>query len=525
MSENMELTILATSDVHGYFFPTNFTSRNQNQPFGLLKAASLIRRLKEESRGPVVTIDNGDFIQGSPLTYVVAKSQDEEQYKRLMSAQDLVGYDVGVIGNHEFNYGRHYLQAITKYAEHPILAANILDQQTGESLFQPYVILEKEGVKIAVLGLTTSYIPHWEHPENIADLIFEDIVETAQKYVPKLREQADVVIVSYHGGFERDLESGQPTEALTGENEGYRLLQEVAGIDALVTGHQHRELAAIVNGVPIVQPGFKGECVGKIRLDLERKGDGTYQVQGSQAALERVAEQPLEESVREEIQPLQEQVEDWLDQVIGRTNGSLVITNPNEVRLKEHPYIEFIQRVQMKATGAPISGTALFNNDGRGLNEEITMRDIVTNYIYPNTLAVLKLSGKDLRAALEQCAEFFCLEEDGSIGVSERFIRPKPQFYNYDMYEGIDYTIDVSKPIGERIVELTFDGKDVQDDDELEVVMNQYRAVGGGNFAMFDASKIIREVQIDMTELIADYLAKHPVIDSTVNDNFKVVVS
>lgn len=199
------------------------------------------------------------------------------------------------------------------------------------------------------------------------------------------------------------------------------------------------------------------------------------------------------------------------------------ISDPMQARLKEHPYVEFINRVQLFASGAEISGTALFNNEGKGFGETITMRDVITNYIYPNTLAVIQINGADLKAALEQTANYLAVENN-KIVFNPAFIQPKPQYYNYDMYEGIQYTIDMKQPVGQRITELRFKGHPVLPQQMLEVVTNQYRAIGGGNYAMFGAEKIVREIQIDMTELIADYLKIHPRIEAKVNHNFQVIL-
>ena len=338
----------------------------------------------------------------------------------------------------------------------------------------------------------------------------------------KMRKVADVVVVTYHGGFECDLSCGEPTELLTGENEGYAIATQVEGIDALVTGHQHRVIAQKVNGIPVIQSGYRGAYVGEISLQVE-KVDGKYTVVSSEAKLHPTEEVPADPKVVEMFSDLQAEVEDWLDTTVGTVVGDMTIKDPHEARLKEHPYVEFINKVQMDASGADISGTALFNNDGRGFNSEIRMRDVITNYIYPNTLAVLKVSGADLKAALERVATYFIVE-NGKAVFNPKYVEPKPQFYNYDMYEGIEYTLDFTRPFGDRVTRLDYHGKPVQPTDELEVVSNQYRAVGGGNYSMFKPEKIVREVQIDMTELIAEYLRKHPVIEATVNNNFKTVV-
>lgn len=519
----LELTILATSDLHGYILPTNFGSTGQDLPISLAKVASVMKEQTAKAKGPVVKIDNGDFIQGSPLSYYVAKSKDTEKLAVLMENLNQIDYDAAVFGNHEFNYGLDYLRKAGEFVHHPMLAANIVDQ-SGQPAFGPgFTIIEKSGVKIAILGVTTSYIPNWEHPDNIVGLSFENVIETVKRYLPFLRSQADVVIVSYHGGFEGDLLTGEPTESLTGENEGWQLLQEVKGIDALITGHQHREIATIIEGVPTIQPGFRGEFVGKITLELEKDGSDNYKVVDGHATLLPVDSHAVDEAVMANMSELAAEVESWLDQPLGKVDGSMIITDPNQARIEEHPYVELIQKVQMQAAGVTISGTALFNNEGKGFSDLITMRDVVTNYIYPNTLAVLTVTGADLKAALEQSAAFFELDATGEIGINPSFISPKPQFYNYDMYEGIEYIIDVSQPIGQRITHLTYQDQDIDLNETFEIVVNQYRGVGGGNYTMFDASKIIREVPVDMTELIANYLDENPLIEATVNHNFKVV--
>ena len=514
----MQITILSTSDVHGYLMPTQYGSRHQNAPFGLSKVASVFKREKEQ--GTTVCIETGDFIQGSPLSYYIAK-KDHHHVSELMDIPNMMGYDVGLVGNHEFNYGSEYLKEAVNASQYPIIAANIIDKKTKEPIFPPYVCLEKEDVKIGIIGVVTQYIPHWENPQHIEGLEFTSIIPAVERYVKELRSQVDLLIVAYHGGFERDLETGEPTEDLTGENEGYELLQKVSGIDCLMTGHQHRVIATKINGVPVVQPGFRGQYVGKVAFDLE-KTDSGYQVKHALPSLIEVKDEVVDQNIAEKLAHLNEEVEDWLDQPLAKVvSGSMVIQDPNQARLEEHPYIEFIQKVQMEATGAKISGTALFNNEGRGFNEEITMRDIVTNYVYPNTLAVERLTGKELKSAMEQSLSFFMVE-DGKVGINPSFIEPKPQYYNYDMYEGIEYEADLTKPVGERLLTVKYDGHELQDDEVVEVVMNQYRAVGGGNYKMFSADKIVKEVQIDMTELIADYLMRHQEIEATVNHNFKL---
>lgn len=516
------LTIFETSDVHGYLFPTDYQSRKQEAEFGLFRLAALLKKERSQLNGPSLTIENGDVIQGSPFTHYVVKQKKEASV--IMEALNRCEFDAGVIGNHEFNYGLNYLNSAVQGADFPILSANILNAENKPAFGEAYKIFKRDGLKVAVLGLTTPYIPNWEHPENYEGLSFKSAVDCAKEYVPFLKEQADIVVVSYHGGFEKDLNTGEDTEIQTGENEGYALLHEVEGIDVLLTGHQHRVIADTINGTAVVMPGDKGRYLGKVTIEFEEVNSN---IRISKVLPEVISTEHSEadHNLVDEFTAVNNEVENWLDQPIGMVKGDMTIQNAEGARRTEHPYVEFIQRVQMHYAECDISGTALFNNQAKGFTPEVTMRDVVLNYIYPNTLAVLSISGKDLRLALERSASYFELDEKGDIIVNPAFMEPKPQMYNYDMYEGIDYTIDVSQPKGKRITRFLYKNEPVKDEDTLEVVVNQYRGVGGGDYHMFDASKIIREVTIPMNELIGDYFSNFSPIEAKVNHNFKVIAS
>ena len=207
---------------------------------------------------------------------------------------------------------------------------------------------------------------------------------------------------------------------------------------------------------------------------------------------------------------------------MGRIEGSLLFHDAFAVRVQKHPYIEFIQNVQMDAANAPISCTSLFHDGAGGFPNEVTMRHIVTNYIYPNTLKVLSVSGRHILEALEQNATYFSIK-DGTLTVSDAFKYPKAQPYNYDMWEGIQYVIDVRKPIGERITEVTYEGRPLDLNSNYEVVMNSYRATGAGNFPYFAECPVLKDIQTDMTELIANYFRKNPIVKATCQRNWTIL--
>lgn len=520
VAQTLTLTILHTSDLHGNIFPINYAT-NKPSDVGLAKIYTLVKAVRSENPN-VLLIDTGDLIQGTPLEYYHARIENDSPDPMVL-VMNHMGFKASVLGNHEFNYGMNILKKAISEAEFPFLSANIVKKGTDQPYFKPYVVLEVSGVKVGLLGLTTKFIPNWEDPKNIAELDFLDPVEVAKKYVKILREEekVDVVIVGYHGGLERDPESGEPTEELTGENQGYQLLQEVPGIDALLTGHQHRSLAVMIKGVPVTQPSNWGQELGRIDLVLDNSS-GSWKIVDKKVTLLSTKGVEADQEILSLAQSYEDKVQKWLDQPIGWAEGDFYVEDPLSARLEDHPLIEFINRVQMYYSKAKISSAALFNNDIKGWKEgPITLRDINAVYIYPNTLKVLKVTGKDIKDALELSASYF--DYDGNeITVNKSWVEPKPRHYNYDMWEGIHYIIDVSKPVGQRIVDLTFEGKPVEMDKEYEIVLNNYRAGGGGGYTMFKGKPVVREVMMEVAELMADYVMQHKTIRPTVNHNWYV---
>ncbi|GAE09326.1 2',3'-cyclic-nucleotide 2'-phosphodiesterase [Paenibacillus sp. JCM 10914] len=379
-----------------------------------------------------------------------------------------------------------------------------------------------------MLGVTTHYIPNWEDPANIQGLHFEDALASAQRWVARIRETEDpvAIVVCYHGGFERDPDTGEATEPLTGENQGYEMCQRLEGVDVLLTGHQHRLLAGELNGIAYAQPGSAAQAIAKVQLTFQRGADGSWSICEKSAELLLAAEAAADPEVLALFAEQERTTQAWLDQPIGRAEGDFSIPDPFTARQHDHAFTEWVNRVQMEATEAAISCAAIFTNEAKGFAEQITMRDVVSNYIYPNTLKVLRLTGRDIAAALEQNARYFALDEhSGELRVSESYIQPKPQHFNYDMWEGIEYELDISRPEGARVSKLCIDGEPMNPDASFEVVMNSYRAGGGGNFQMLMGKPVVREIPTDMTEILADYIMKCRVIRAACNHNWKVVVS
>ncbi|MCM8711855.1 bifunctional metallophosphatase/5'-nucleotidase [Clostridium sp. SYSU_GA19001] len=520
----VKITILETSDIHGNILSINY-GNNEKRELGLCRISTLIKKEIEKNSNRIL-IDNGDLIQGTPITYYYARI-DSEKENPVIKVLNYLNYDAAVIGNHEFNYGDNILKKVIKQSSFPWLSANIIQEDTGrEYTGKAYIVKEfEEGIKAGILGLTTKYIPNWENPNHIKGLKFQDPVEYAKKWVKILREveKVDLVIVCYHGGIERNIDTGKPIENLTGENQGYELCKKVDGIDILLTGHQHRLISGKkINNVIVLQPGSQGQNLGKVEITLEKTLD-RWKICDENCELLSVEGVIEDENVIKLVKEYEDKTQAWLDKPIGKIKGDMTVKDPMEVRIKDNPLIEFINKVQMEYSGADISNTALFSNQSPGFPSDVTMRDIVSNYIYPNTLKVIRIKGRDIKEALERSASYFEKYKGGEIKVNSKFCAPKPQHYNYDMWEGIDYVINISKDIGERVVKLEYKGKPLDMEKEYEVVMNNYRAGGGGEYTMFQDNEVVKEITTDVSELIANYILERGTIEATVNNNWKVI--
>ncbi|QPC46144.1 bifunctional metallophosphatase/5'-nucleotidase [Mangrovibacillus cuniculi] len=521
MVKQHTLSIVLTSDIHGQIVPVHYGTKSETSD-GLSRVSTYVEKLRK--RTSVLLIDNGDNIQGTPLTYHYVKEMRHSPNPVIM-AMNYMEYDIAVIGNHEFNYGMEVLHNAVKESTFPWLCANIINKKTGLPIFgNPYVVKKINGISVAILGVTTHYIPNWENPKHIENLVFEDVKETTEHWVKKIRqeEKPDLLVVSYHGGFERDLSTGEQTENLSSENQGFEICKDIQGIDILLTGHQHRQIHQFVHGVAVVQPGFKGEVVGQVDVIFEEH-QGNRIVKDIAPKLVSMREVKSDLALEQLVHEYESKTQSWLDQPIGYIDGNMLIQDPFEARLKEHPLTELINKVQMEVAGVEISNSAIFNNEATGLPSKVTMRDIVANYVYPNTLAVIEITGKDMKDALERSASYFTIGPEGQITVNPTFCDPKPQHYNYDMWEGIEYTINVSNPEGNRIENLIYKGKLVQKEDSFDVVMNNYRAGGGGDYPMFKGKPIKREIQTDMSEILATYFKRNPLIKAQTNDNWRVI--
>ncbi len=501
------IRILAVSDVHGCIFPERYSDR-MTDTIGLARLSTLIDSLRDEN---TLVLDNGDTIQGSPLAFFHAERHPDE-IPPVTAVMNQMEFDYVNVGNHDFSYGEEILMMHLQNLKAHCITNNWYFH--GKPFGPTYVIREMAGKKIALFGLVTQYIPHWESKAHLKHFRFHDACESAKKTVELIRklENPDYIICMYHGGFERDLNSGYLTEEDTGKNEAYRICREVRGIDVLITGHQHRSLSGKLFNTVYTQTAADGRELACI--DIYPDTD-TIEARLLASDLEAKTDLP-EEVLREEAE-----CQAWLDQPVGTCQADLKITDEFDARLHKSQLITMMNQALMEYTGADIAASALFQG-AVGFRGPVTMRDIVSTCVYPNTITVKKITGAVLKEYLEKNAEFWTIRGEKP-DVSAHYLVPNPKYYNYDMADGITYTIRISEPAGQRIVSLTRHGQPVTDDMEFTIAVNSYRAGGGGDFLMMRKCPVVQEYPVTMTEVLTAYFKNHPDADLEPVHNITVI--
>lgn len=489
----MKIVIYQTSDLHGYIYPTNYVN---DQPLGFLKIASYILN-DEKNYDASLKIDCGDLVQGSALTHFLSKQAIEEN--PIIKGLEAINYNAYVLGNHEFNYGLKYLKDAYNQVSDKVINANIKGLPFNT---KPYEIFDFNGFKIGCIGFTTVYIPNWEQEVNIKNLEFLDPVKQYAKYEKELKDRCDFIIVCYHGGFEKSLDEHMtPTEALTKENQGSELLENFDSINMILSGHQHRSFITKIKGVICSQPMHNGQSFTKVVIDTESK-DISYELVDVSKLNDKI-----DDKVENIFTQTQKDLGVYLDKIIGEFDKDMRVDDIFLARLKGHPFINFLHQVQLDTSGADFSALSVFDS-AMGFSKKISVRDVLINYPYPNTLKVLEVTGKQLKEAIEKSATYFVVE-DGKIGINKEFLVPKVQHYNYDTFGGLEYKIDLSRDFYDRVVYMKKDGKDISMDETYTIVLNNYRASNTSIYPAYEGCKVVKEINLDISEIILDYIQKN----------------
>ena len=517
--KRVQITVLGTTDLHGNVFPIDYyTDKPDNR--GLAKVATLIKRVRKENEN-VVLIDSGDTIQGTPLAYYHNKKNNQPP-DPMMLAMSALNYDAMAVGNHEYNFGLKVIEKARSEAKFPWLSANTYNKGTTKTRYQPYVVKEIAGVRVGILGLTTPGVPTWENAPNYAGLEFHQPLLEAKKWVPILRgkERADVVVIAMHMGIEEDLRTGElnPGQVLN-ENQAVAIAKQVSGVDLIFMGHTHRDIPSlVVNGVLLTQANHWGRHLARADLYLEKVGP-SWRVYARAARTIPVDDKVVaDEEVLKLAEPYNRETQAWLSRDIGNSSKELKAT---EARFRDTAILDLIQKVQMEVGKADVSMAAVFNPEARIAKGSVSVRDIAGLYVYENTLVVLEVTGQQVKDALEHSAKYFLPYQSGKSLAD--LIDPKIPAYNFDIAEGVTYDLNISKPIGQRIENLQFEGKPLAMNRKLRLATNNYRVNGGGGYTMYKGAPVVYRSSEEIRELIIDWVERHKNIPTEPTNNWKIV--
>jgi len=576
-AQRLDLRLLQTTDVHMHLLNYDYYQDRVTHEYGLAKTATLIKAARAEAKNTLL-FDNGDLLQGSPLGDYVARIKPPAPGQvhpahRVMAA---LGYDAANVGNHEFNYGLPFLDAVLAASPFPYVNANVMVDEGGgkgeRHAYRPYVLLERrftdqagaaQRLKVGVIGFVPPQIMQWDRAHLRGKVVARDIAETARALVPRLKaEGADVVVAIAHSGFERG-------ETVFFAENAVARLAEVPGVDAILFGHSHGEFPGrffaqhpkvdlargTINGVPAVMPGFWGSHLGVIDLVLDKAG-GAWKVADSRASLrpvwDREARQPLVDADPEVGRLIAAEHEGTLATMRAEVAQTLQPIHSYFAQVSDDPSVQIVANAQLAYARRALAGTehaalpllsaaAPFKTGGRlGYTNytdipagPIALRNVADLYIYPNTLKVVKLAGAQLREWLEMSAgQFNRIDPAGP--PEQNLVNTGFPSFNFDTIDGLAYRIDVTQPArydprgrlvaadARRIVDLRWNGRPLDDTMHFAVVTNNYRASGGGNFPGLDGSHIVLDAPDENREALVLYLRETRRVDPAADANWRI---
>lgn len=513
-AEELKLTLLHTTDLHGALAAWDEAAARPAAK-GLVKIASLVREARAEGH-PVLLLDAGDACTGSGLTRFW-RAGDRARPEPVTAAMNALGYDAMAVGNHEFDFGPAGLDSLRAAAHFPFLAANVVNARTGAPAFPGTHVFELDGVRVGVLGLCTPAVPQLGDPALTAGLAFLSPVEVAAREVPRLRsaERCDVVVVLAHTGLERDPaapggDAPPPPGVTPNENLGWRLAYEVPGIDVLVLGHTHVVIPSVtIGGTLVTQAGRFGEGLGRVDLTLARDTNTSPWRLTARAAryLPVTDATPADAALDSLVAPYAQVARESLDVVEAQALGEFAARFG---RFTDSPLWRLIQRAQLETTGADVSLAALPDPAQRIAAGPVRVRDLLRLYPYDNTLAVVEMSGADLKAALEHAASLYAPYTDD--GVTPLLLPGAPGF-QLDMAYGVGYEVDLTRPAGDRIQSLTFQGKPLDPAQRLKVAVNSYRLAGAGGYEAVHLARRVWSTQQTIPALLARWVRGKGALD------------
>jgi 2',3'-cyclic-nucleotide 2'-phosphodiesterase/3'-nucleotidase len=519
--ETARLTVFHTTDLHGALTAYDYLA-DRPASSGLVRIASLVRAARAEGQ-PVLLLDNGDVIQSGALETFYWRG-DRARPEPMMAAMTRLGYDAMAIGNHEFSWGLAGLEQARAGAGFPWLAANVVHDGDGKPAFGTSIVKTLAGVRVGVVGLTTPAVSALEDSANWAGLRFLSPLETGNAEVKRLREveRCDVVVVLAHTGLEQDLTTGVVRQGdAPDENWGTRLAAGLQGVDVLILGHTHAALvqATTPEGPLVVQAGRNAESLGRVDLELTRGGPREPWHLGLRRGqtIALADSIPVDAELDAFAAPYHAAAQAALSERIGEAAQD--IGSPHG-RLADGPLWDLVHAVQLEASGADVSLAALFDAAAVIRRGPVTVRDALRAYPYDNTLAVVELTGEQLRQVLERSARHYA---PYTFEAGRALTEPGVAGYNADAAQGVSYEVDLTRPAGERIVNLIWQGQPLAPGQKLKVAVNNYRLNGGGGFAEVARAPRLLAHGPEVRQALVDHIRRAGTLEARTDRSWTVL--
>lgn len=494
--------IIITTDIHGQYTNDNFANGEKTN-YGLSVLAKKINEIRDEN---TILIDNGDFFQGSPLMTHYFKFHEYEN--PAITAINALDYNYYNFGNHDFNYGYKELTNFINRINAKVISTNV----EIDGIKNTYQIHQfSNGQKIALIGITTDFVNIWEKSENLEKIIIKDSYQILQEQIKMIKEQelVDKIIVIYHGGIEKDLETGTIVTSTSGENQGFKFCENF-DIDILITGHEHREFVGIINQTIVTQSKNRGQSA--ICITLNDDGSTVAEIIKAEECLGY--DEQFNNLFNEDIKI----VNGWLDSKIAEIEGGdLLIKDPYEARIHKHPIFDLIATIMHSNCDVDFTSCAL-PVDAKGFNHRITVRDVLATFPFENTLCIFSVTKGQIKRYLETAASFF-VNIDGNVAIKKDKLEPKNEIYNYEVVSGLDYVINSKAQENHKVEKMYFK----EEKAEYLIAMSNYRASGVGGYDVVKEMKFIKEIPEDWTNMIINYLLEHEKIGKLEKNCIKIL--
>lgn len=555
-AQKFNIKIIQTSDIHGAIFPYNFTADKASKN-SLAQIHSYIKMVRANKNQHIILLDNADILQGDPSVYYYNFVKTDTTHL-LASIMNYMQYDAGSVGNHDIETGHPVYDKFNEELNFPWLAANAVNTETNEPYFPPYHILYasppnslNKQIKIAVLGMITPGIPNWL-PKNIwSGIEFEDMILTAKKWVPiiKEKENPDLLIGLFHSGVDFTY-NNQTAATKRNENASKLVAERVKGFDIIFVGHDHHEWNFklkndVIDSVLILGPQARSASFTEALVEMSYDNILQKWDKNISGNIINTSSLPVDDEFIKKFSPEFNQIKKFVSREIGVFTKSISAKNS---LFGNSSFVDLIHKIQLEISEADISFTAPLSIFSQIDSGKVYVKDMFNLYRYENLLYTMNLSGEEIKNFLEYSYGIwfntmkdkddnlllFEKDEKGAIIFSNRSNTAmlKNRYYNFDSAEGIKYTVDVSKPVGSRITILSFsDESNFELDKYYKVAVNSYRGNGGGGHLTNGAGiqkeelteRIIKSTELDLRYYMMKWIENEKVVDPIEDLNWEII--